>query len=409
MKKGASGAVVINAYISGLDAVRSLGSHNIPVAVVHNGGYNDFAQYSCSVCEDHKLPDFISEPESLLELLERQGRAWQDWVIFPADDQALAVISRYRDRLSRWYRITVPPWEVTRHLLEKDLTYQAASEVGVDIPHSYGNATRQNAKRDDISFPVVVKPVESHLFVKHFGRKLFVVRNRDELLRRVNAVANAGLRAQIFDLVPGPDTLFYNYSVYIDHSGEPVAELDMKKLRKSPPFFGVIRAGERAHVPELREPTIELLRKLKWCGMANAEYKLDRRDGRYRLMEINGRCFMMMGLARKAGVNYPLLAWQECGLGEKKVGAHPNTWWGVWVHLLADAYYGIFHSKIEGLGLASYFESYRRPKTFAVWLATDPKPFIVQWAKAAQRAARLSYRSYERERLRAERQHMPAE
>lgn len=146
----------------------------------------------------------------------------------------------------------------------------------------------------------------------------------------------------------------------MDPSGEPVAEVGMRKLRKSPPLFGVMRAGERAHFPELREPTVALLRAQNWRGMANVEYKLDPRDG---------RCFLMMGLARRLGVNHALLSWQEKGMKQGNLAASLNDWNGVWVHLLADVYYGLFCQGIEKLGFDSYLRSYRRPKTFAVWSA----------------------------------------
>ena len=87
------------------------------------------------------------------------------------------------------------------------------------------------------------------------------------------------------------------------------------------------RAAEVADVPHLREPTIALLQRIGWQGMASAEYKLDPRDGRYRLMEINGRCFLINGLPTRCGVNYPLLAWREHALREA-VGAEANGWRG---------------------------------------------------------------------------------
>jgi predicted ATP-grasp superfamily ATP-dependent carboligase len=188
------------------------------------------------------------------------------------------------------------------------------------------------------------------------------------------------------DLIPGPDSLFYNYTVYIDRQGNPAAELGMKKLRKSPPFFGVCRVGEVVEVNELREPTLELLSHVGWRGMASAEYKLDPRDGRYRLIDINARPFLMQGLALRAGVNYPLLAWREAVSGEK-VKASYNGWNGVWINFLDDVYYGAFFRETEGLSLRQYLAPYGRRKTFAVWSAADPKPFMTLCYKSLKEAA----------------------
>ena len=291
-------------------------------------------------------------------------------------------------------------------MLQKDLTYAAARAVGIDTPHAYGEATPETAARDDIAFPVVVKPIESRPFVAHFGVKLLVACDRDELRRHVRDVQDAGLRAQILDLVPGPDELFHSYTVYIDRHGEPAAELCMRKLRKSPPFFGVVRVAEVANVSALREPTIALLRHIGWRGMASVEFKLDPRDGRYRLMEVNGRSFLIQGLAWRAGVNYPLLAWREFVLGES-VSARFNGWNGVWIHVLDDIYFGLFHRRIERSSLRQYLAPYRRPKTFAVWSASDPGPFLMQCHHALRQAAAASLDGDARATLRSHVQRMP--
>jgi predicted ATP-grasp superfamily ATP-dependent carboligase len=383
------GVVVVGGSIPGLSTVRALANRGIPIVVVVTRP-NEIAHYSRWIDEYHALFNFYNQPESLLNILELKSKRWSGWSILCTNDHALTVLSQNRDRLSRWFNMTVPPWEITHQLLRKDLIYRTAQKVGVDIAHSYGNATRVTINDTDISFPVVVKPIESHYFVEYFGKKLFVANNKDELIRSIQELEQSGLKAQILDLVPGPDSLFYNYSVYINRRGEPVAELSMRKLRKSPPFFGVCRAAEPSNLTKLREPTLELLRRIGWRGMANAEYKLDPRDGRYRLMEINGRCFRMQGLAWKAGVNYPLLAWKESVSGEE-VSASPNGWNGVWLHLHDDFYYFSFFRSIERLRLRQYLSSYCRPKIFAVWSASDPKPFFIEWFQALRSAFRFAY------------------
>ncbi len=147
---------------------------------------------------------------------------------------------------------------------------------------------------------MLVKPVESRPFFARFGVKLFVAHDQSELTRYVNELQVLGFKAQIMDFIPGPDSLFYNYTVYIDKSGNPAAELAMKKLRKSPPFFGVVRVGEVIKADKLREPTLELLRRVGWRGIASAEYKLDPRDESYRLIDVNCRPFLSQGLALRA-------------------------------------------------------------------------------------------------------------
>lgn len=400
------GAVVVGGSITGLSSVRSLATHGVPVAVVATSA-RDLAPHSRWASETHRLPAFHDDPASALELLEQQRERWRGRVVLTNHDEVASLLAQHREHLERWYRIVIPPWETTRQVLQKDLTNAAARAVGVAIPHAYGDATAETVARSDVAYPVVVKPVESRPFVVRFGVKLLVARDRAELTRHVAAVQAAGLRAQIVDLVPGPDDLFHSYTVYLDRDGEPVAELCMRKLRKSPPFFGVVRVAEVAHVPALREPTIALLRHIGWRGMASVEFKLDPRDGCHRLMEVNGRSFLIQGLAWRAGVNYPLLAWREAVLGEK-VAARFNGWRGVWIHVLDDLYYGLFHRAVENASWRQYLAPYRRPKTFAVWSAADPRPFLAQGYHALSQAAAASLDGAARATLRGHVQAMPA-
>ena len=401
----ARGVVVLGGSITGLSTLRALAPHGIPVAVVatHPG---DVAPYSRWARENHCLLGFESEPESVLEFLEGKSREWQGRLLLTNHDEVATVLSRNRERLERWYRIVTPTWETTRQVMQKDLTHAAARGVGVDVPHAYGDASPEVASRADVRFPVVVKPVESRSFVARFGVKLLVARDRAELRLRVRDVQASGLRAQVVDMVPGRDDLCFSYTVYIDRHGEPSAELCLRKLRKSPPFFGVVRVAEVADVEGLREPTLALLRHIGWRGMASVEYKLDPRDGRHRLMEINGRSFLIQGLAHRAGVNYPLLAWREAVLGER-AGMRFNGWNGVWIHGLDDVYYGAFHRAVERSSLGEYLAPYRRPKTYAVWSASDPKPFLAQVRHAIGRAARAAVDGDVRATLRKSVQGMP--
>jgi predicted ATP-grasp superfamily ATP-dependent carboligase len=242
------------------------------------------------------------------------------------------------------------------------------------------------AQRSDIVYPVVVKPLQGATFWERFGKKLFVVESPLELIAAIDEVERAGIAAEVFDLVPGSDRDFYNYTVYLDQHGEPAAEFAFRKLRKAPPFFGVARAAEVADLPELREPTIALLQRIGWRGIASAEYKRDPRDGRFRLMEVNGRCYLSHALATRCGINYPLLTWQEHAQ-RQRVKATGNGWRGVWLHMHADLLYTAVQERGPDWKWGDFIRSYTGPWIDAVWSAADPAPFMAQWRGTLRKAA----------------------
>lgn len=381
------GAVVLNGSPTGLCALRALARRGIPTAVVQTKD-NHIAAYSRWATDTHNLFEFQSESDTLLDLLSRKVDHWRGRVLIPTSDRTLTALARNREELSRNYRVPVPPWEITQRVLQKDVTYAAAREVGVDIPRDYGPAVPSIIDRDDIEYPVIVKPVTSHDFVTLFGQKLFVATNRDELAAAIAKLATAGLEASVNDLIPGPDSEFYNCTMFLDEHGDPVGQYNFRKLRKSPPRYGVGRVAVSEAVPELTEPTLELLRKLEWTGLASAEYKRDSRDGRYRLMEVNGRCYLTMGLALRAGIDYPFLIWAK-GAGIRIPRMSENGWRGAWIDLRADLAFGVFLHHMEKLSWRELVAPYRGQKTFAIWSASDPKPFAAAQVQLARKGIQV--------------------
>lgn len=382
----APGAIIVGGYANGVSALRGLARAGVRTAVILTKSH-DIAHHSRYAHEAHRVLDLQERPDGLIELLQRQAQSWRGWAIIPTNDHALTALAQHRELLSRWYRVAVPDQEIVRRVVDKAETYRLAREVGVDVPRSYGLASQMTDTRDDILYPVVVKPLESALFWERFGKKLIVASNRAELMAAVAQMRLAGIEAEVLDLIPGSDGRFFNYTVYMDRHSKPVAEFSFRKLRKAPAFYGVARAAEVADVPELREPTIALLQRMGWQGMASAEYKLDPRDGRYRLMEINGRCFLTHGLPTRCGVNYPLMAWREHALGET-VGAKANGWRGVWLHLHADLLYTAVEERGADWSWGDFVRTYRGPWVDAVWSSRDPMPFVAQWASTMRKALR---------------------
>ena len=400
------GAVVIGGYANAVSALRGLAREGVRTAVVLTAEH-DVAQHSRYAHEVHRVHYLNQRPDGLIELLDAQSERWRGWALIPTNDYALAALSQYKERLSRNYRVTVPEEEITRRVLDKAITYRLAQEVGVDVPRSYGPASHLTAARLDLVFPLIVKPLQSARFWEIFGKKLLVVRDRAELRAAIDRVEQSGIAAEVFDLVPGSDRQVYNYTVYLDRWGRPAAEFGVRKLRKAPSYFGVGRAAMAVELPQLRERTIALLHRIGWRGMASVEYKLDPRDGSYRLMEINGRCPLTNALPTRCGVNYPLLGWREHVLRES-VSAVPNGWRGIWTHLHADLLYTAIEERSPEWSWHDFVRGYAGPWVDAVWSSKDPIPFLAQCVGTLRKAAQGVRDSRVRDEVDNRFQSMPA-
>ncbi len=380
---GDPGAIIVGGYVNGLGIVRALAARNVRTAVITTKPY-DIAQWSRYASSFDAAPDVEESPEQLVALLERLAPEWGGSAVFPTNDGALAALADHHERLSSSYRVIAPPGAIARDLIDKERMLAVARATGLDVPHCYGPAVAATAELGDLRFPVVVKPTLGHRFFSRFGCKLFAAADRAELDLCIASLAEAGLRGQIFDRVPGPDSQIFAYCTYIDARGDPRGGVTVRKLRQSPPFFGVARVAEIADDDaRLREATIELVRRIGFRGMATAEFKLDPRDGRLRFLEINGRSVLYNSLLRRAGLDMSGLAWSEHVSGNPEPTS-ATDWRGVWIHLHADVLYSLLYRRHDPISFAEFAAPYRRPKIFAVWSAKDPQPFVAQWSRTAR-------------------------
>jgi D-aspartate ligase len=378
------GAVVIGGHINGLGIIRSLAASGIPTAVILTRKH-DFAHYSRYIAGYESAYDMTERPERLAEVLDRRSSVWKGWALFPVNDEALAAIACSRQYLESAYPIIAPSNEIIRCLLDKEQMLEVAESTGISLPVCYGPADRKTADRSDLSFPVIVKPLMGHLFQERFGSKLFIAADREALKHAISRVEAAGLSCRVYDVIPGADNRIYCYCVYIDAKGIPRGELTIRKIRQSPPFFGVARVAEvTAANAQLREASLEFLRRIHFRGIAVAEYKHDPRDGTFRFMEINGRSVIYNSLLCRAGVDMARLAWFDY-VENDALTVRTQGWPGVWINLHADLLYSTLRGRSESLRLKDFLAPYTRPKIEAVWSIRDPNPFLIEWGRTLRR------------------------
>jgi predicted ATP-grasp superfamily ATP-dependent carboligase len=378
------GGVVLGGYVNGLGVLRAVAALGVPAAVVRTRPF-DLAHRSRFCAGSLDAVGAEQDAERLVELLEARAPAWRGWALFPTNDWTLAALVEHRERLERAYRIVAPSREAVEVLLDKSRTAAVAAELGIAVPRDYGAAVAATAEDPAIEFPVLVKPRAGHRFAEAFGAKLFAARDRVELRRAIARVAARGIDCTVLDWVPGDDDAIHAHCTYLDGDGEPRGGLTVRKLRQGPAGIGVARVAEIApEMPELREASVALLRRIGVRGAAAVEFKRDARDGSFRLLEINGRSVLYNALTRRAGLDLAALAWADFVEGRPRT-ATPRPWPGVWVNLHSDLLHSLVDGRREGLRLREFLAPYRRPWFDAVGSWRDPLPWLAQWSWTARR------------------------
>ena len=151
------------------------------------------------------------------------------------------------------------------------------------------------------------------------------------------------------------------------------------KVRQNPPQFGVMRVGvSRDRNPEVEELSHRLLSDTGLTGVCTVEFRRDSRDNRLKLMEVNVRMPRMNWLATVCGRNFPWIAYADI-VERTPADAAQYTSGLYWIELWADVWNSIVHHRQEMLSLREYLEPYSADRrTFAVWHARDPVPFLKQ-------------------------------
>jgi predicted ATP-grasp superfamily ATP-dependent carboligase len=208
-------------------------------------------------------------------------------VVLPIADASTRALAKHRDLLPDECAIPVADWPAFEIAAFKPRTFEFASEQGLEVPRVYED------KSDVDVFPVVVK--------HSFGTgRLRYVNSRAELTNV--DTSNAVMQ----EYIPGAG---YGFFALFEHGRERAIFMH-RRIREYPITGGASSAAESIYDPVLRDLGLRLLRALHWHGVAMVEFKKDRRDGVYKLMEVNPKFWGSLDLAIVSGVDFPWLVTQ---------------------------------------------------------------------------------------------------
>lgn len=371
-----SGALIIGANLNGLSIARSLGRQGVPVWVTTppNVRLASFSRYA-----QRTLPwpdgDEESQAAYLLELAERHHL--NQWVLFPTSDESAALLSKFHAVLSRRFRISTPTWNVLRWAYDKRLTYQLAAEQQVPYPSTLHPATEADLKSATLDFPVILKPATHAVASRFTADKAWPAANCEQLLARYREARELIPPEQILiqERIPGGGEAQFSYAA-LCRDGEPIASLTARRTRQYPVDFGYSSSFvETLDVPDIVAPSKRLLSAMRYTGLVEVEYKLDARNGRYKLLDINPRLWTWSTLGSPAGIDFPYLLWRI--MVGKRVRKRTGRVGVRWVRMSTDVPAAL-HEMIRGrLSLGSYLRSLRSPVEFALMATDDPLPGLL--------------------------------
>ena len=374
------GALIIGGAHVSIAIARSLGRHGIPVWLMANHPLPTYSRY---VKRSFPWPgaDHADGLTSIIDLAEQHGL--HGWVLIATGDQDMRMIAQNHALLSQYFRVASPDWDTIQWAYDKRLTYSRAAELAIDFPASFRASGLDEIERLDCRFPVILKPAFRKSMDEFTQAKAWKADDRDQLLALYKrAAALVGGEAIIVqEWIPGTGESQYSYAG-LWQRGEPIVSLVARRRRQHPIDFGrsstYVETIEQAEVEEL---ACRFLKSLNYTGVVEVEFKHDRRDGQYKLLDINGRFWTWVGLGALAGVDFPYLAWRQA-LGDTVSPARARTGLA-WMHSSRDVIAAYEEISNGTLSLRDYLASFGTRLAFANFALDDPMPAIVELPVAA--------------------------
>jgi D-aspartate ligase len=371
------GALVVGGDQLGLGIVRSLGRQGVPVCIIDDErSISRFSRYTTHTVQVTDLRDEQRAIETVLEVGQRLGLA--GWVLYPTRDETVAAFSRYRSVLEEFFRVPTPDWSSIQWAWDKRNTYRKAEELGIPVPRTWYLRDIHELDSIDAEPPFAIKPAIKEHFIYATRAKAWRADSRAELaerFQRAAALVGPG-EVMVQELIPGDGRQQFAYCAFFK-DGAAIGSMVARRWRQQPPDFGRNTTfAETVDVPLLETLSERFLRAIDYYGLVELEYKLDPRNGQYKLLDVNARTWGYHTLGPRAGVDFPYLLFAD-QLGQPVAPCRAEV--GVrWIRMITDLPTGVREIVGGRLDWRSYVRSLGGVHTEAIFSREDLLPGLAE-------------------------------
>ncbi len=289
---------------SSLGITRSLGRLGIPVFAVQRNsfipsGVSRYLRGKFLWRTDAQDSDrFLEEMASIGKILDRPT------ILVPTDDLSAILIAEHADELASQFIFARPPATLPRMLANKRCLYELCHHLGIPSPHTVFPHSHEELidLTAHMQFPVVVKATEPWLLPRSI-KSTAIVSDRQELIGYFDNFwrKSPATTLMIQKMIPPSSSEDWFVHGYCNHQSNPIAVFTGVKLRSYPALAGPTTLGRSVRNDALREQAIKLFSAIGYHGIMDLDFRLDRRDGRYYLLDFNPRIGAQFRLFEDSG------------------------------------------------------------------------------------------------------------
>lgn len=389
----------------GLGVVRSLGRLGVPVYGVYE------ERFAPAAVSRYLSGKFIwqadaGDPDRFLDGMAMVGeRLGRPTVLIPTDDLGAILISEHASTLGQWFCFPRPPPGLAHLLASKRGLYELCGKLGVACPRVSFPISRHDLEEfaATATFPVVAKAIEAWLLPTDAGLKSTTIVHHPEdlvdLYRRLDGGLAGNLMLQ--EYIPGGAGQDWFFHGYCDARSECLASFTGVKLRSYPPYAGLTTLGRCQDNDILRGHAEELLRAISYRGIMDLDYRLDLRDGEYKLLDFNPRVGAQFRVFEDDAAVDVVRA-LHLDLTGREVRRRPQAQRRVFIVEHLDLLASVGYGRAGDLDLRTWLASLRGTRREPAWCARDDlAPFLLIWVRFLLRGVRRMLRLRNRPSRRA--------
>lgn len=254
-------------------------------------------------------------------------------------------IAKHKKAIEKHTKVPLPDYPSYMAAFDNQTTLEECKKLNIGCPKIWQEKDalrilKQN-KTSRTPVPFILKPRAD--IGGALGQGIFY--NEEQLRSLQNKALKYG-DACIQEYIPGGPENMRTVNLLFDADGRLVTYFATKKIRQWPNSGGISVLSVSIHAPELVDFVLPFFNEWRWHGIAEAEIKLDARDQKPKLIEINPRFCGYAGFAIESGVNFP---WYICQLAQGKQVEKAAYQAGIqyinWPYYLKAAFYEWVESK----------------------------------------------------------------
>jgi D-aspartate ligase len=360
----------------GLGVVRSLGRLEVAVSTIDSTWWDP--AFSSRYCRSRFFLNTKdgSREDSIARLLEIGQKLGGRPILIPTTDQGAIWVAEHAADLQEAYRFPRQDAELVRLLCDKSRMQELAHRSGIPTAQAVVPRSKVDVEQflQTAVFPVMVKAIDAYRFRRYTGGTKFVIQTPGEL---IDLCAKAEDRENpnflIQEFIPGDDWMFDGY---FDKDSECVFGITGKKIRRFPVDTGVTSLGICLRNETVEKTTATFMKAIGYRGILDIGYRYDRRDGQYKVLDVNPRIGCTFRLfAAVNGMDVARALYLDM-TGQPIPAAQPveNRKWMVEDF---DLFSALRSWRNRSLSLKEWVRSLRGVQETACFAWDDPLPFLV--------------------------------